>query len=288
MLGGTLATTSALGLPVTATPDDELAAPAVAADVYDEDYYRTCCLGAEHWESSGGREASGIYSWILDLAGFAPGMTVVDVGCGRGELVAVAAKRGAGRAIGLDYSASAIELATVTLEVNEVADVASVHHVDARRSPVEAGSADIVTMVDVVEHLSDTELADALGEAIRMLRPGGLLLAHTMPNRWIYDVTYRSLRRAARVAGRDWPEDPRNDYERLMHVNEQSPASLWRHFRSAGFTRVRASLGDVVHADVLPSARARALMRRSARLPVVRWLAAADFLVTGRRPASPR
>ena len=41
---------------------------------------------------------------------------------------------------------------------------------DARALPLEASSADVATMLDVVEHLSPLELPQALGEGRRVLR----------------------------------------------------------------------------------------------------------------------
>lgn len=257
----------------------------MAPTVYDDAYYRQGCMGAEEWSSTGGREPHPVYRGVLALAGFRPGMVVVDVGCGRGELVALAAVDGASRAIGLDYAPSAIEMARATLEVHGVADRAEVHLVDARRGPVPDATADLVTLVDVVEHLTAEELHTTLVECRRMLRPGGRVFVHTMPNRTIYTVTWPLLRAAARLRGHRWPADPRNDAERTMHVNEQTLGSLRRALRRAGFTDVRVELGQWVHTAHLPEGRGARVVHRLARTPGLRRLGASDLFGTATAPA---
>ncbi|MCU1432923.1 MAG: Methyltransferase type 11, partial [Actinotalea sp.] len=122
-----------------------------------------------------------------------------------------------------------------------------------------------------------------LVETRRLLRPGGRLLVHTMPNRAVYDVTYRALRAAWRVAGRRWPADPRNEWEHLMHVNEQTVGSLRRAMRRAGLRDVEVHVGQWVHVDFVPSPRARRLLARLATAPGARRLVAADVWGEARR-----
>jgi SAM-dependent methyltransferase len=55
---------------------------------------------------------------------------------------------------------------------------------DARRLPVVAGRFDAVTMFDVIEHLPAGTEPEALAEAARALRPGGLLFVST-PADWL-------------------------------------------------------------------------------------------------------
>jgi cyclopropane fatty-acyl-phospholipid synthase-like methyltransferase len=245
--------------------------------VYDEEYYRKCCAGYAEWTASDGTAVSGIYPGFLHRAGLQPGEIVVDLGTGRGELLATAVEMGAAHAHGVEYSPAALAMAEHTIEAHGVGDHADVVLADARSVPLPDGCADLVCLVDVVEHLSDAELQGALGEARRMLRPGGRVVAHTMPNRLTYDVTYRVLRP---LIGRSWPKDPRNDYERAMHVNEQTLHSLRSAFRSAGF-ETRAELGLWLRDDFLPSARAQRIYRLLARIRPLAQLAVADIWAFG-------
>jgi predicted SAM-dependent methyltransferase len=150
---------------------------------------------------------------------------------------------------------------------------------DGRRLPLPESSADLVFMIDVVEHLSPSELAATFLEAHRVLRPGGRLIAHTMPTRTIYDFTYRAMRTLARLRGHQWPPDPRNDYEHRMHVNEQTRRKLRRSLRRAGFARAEVSFGEWVHTEFLPSPRAAAAYHWLSRRRLTAPLAIADLWV---------
>lgn len=256
----------------------------VPAQVYDEHYYRSMCGGHEEWSSSGGAAGAPIYSVTLERAGFRPGMVLVDVGTGRGEMLAVAAEMGASRAIGVEYAAAGTALAAQTLAARGVTDRAHVLQADARALPLPDASVDMVTMLDVIEHLSPTELDAALREVRRVLRPGGLFVGHTFPTSTIYNVTYRALRRAWPRWSRTWPADPRNEYEHLMHVNEQTLRGLRASVARAGFQQAEVHLGEWVYTDFVPSSRARGVYARLARHRLTRPLAVANIWVHARRP----
>ena len=255
--------------------------PQVPAAEYDRRYFLETCMGAEEWRQSGGERVAGIYPGMLVRAGFESGMRLLDVGAGRGELVRVAAESGAAEAVGIDYSADAVAMAEQTLRASGAGDRARVLPGDARRLDFEAGHFDLVTMLDVVEHLAPGELSQALSEAHRVLRPGGRVFVHTVPNRLVYDVTYR-LQRLSRPGRRhSWPIEPRNDYELRMHVNEQRLGALRRALRNAGFAPVRAEFGVWVYTRFVPEERARSLYQRLARLPWLRRFGVIELYAQG-------
>lgn len=264
-------------------PGRDLPAPAVPASAYDEEYYRHGCAGADEWHPHSGASVAEMYPAFLRLAGFTPDDEVVDIGTGRGELVAIAAKLGARHAIGFDYSEDAIRLARETLHAQGVTDRAEVHVVDARRLPLEEESATLVTLLDVVEHLSDEELDHVLREARRILRPGGRVFIHTMPNRNLYEVAYRIHRQVVRPFGVRLPADPRNEYERLMHVNEQTPRSLRRRLRRLGFDSIDVHVGRWMYLDFLPHGQRR-IYHWLRRVPGIREVVVADMHAVAHKP----
>ena len=267
---------------MSADRPDGLPAPVVPAAAYDEDYYLNLCLGYEEWRASGGAEMAGVYPGVLDRAALRAGELLVDIGAGRGELVAAAAERGA-RAVGIEYSPAAIELARRTLTAHGDPPEARVLLADARALPLADSEANLVTMIDVIEHLSATEQTRVLQEARRVLVPGGRILIHTLPNRLIYDVTYR-LQRAIRLRSRDaWPRDPRHGFEHELHVGEQSARSLRRSLRAAGFTAVDVRHGEMIYTDFVPDARARITYHRLAAHRLTAGLGSADLWATARR-----
>lgn len=248
---------------------DALPDPIVPSAAYDEAYYREWCAGYEEWVASDGGGAAGIYPGFLIRSGLKPGEVVVDLGTGRGELLAVAVEMGAEHAYGVEYSPDAVKMARQTLQRHKVEDRAEVLLADARGDVLPDHIADLVCLVDVVEHLTPDELDAALHQAHRVLKPGGRVVAHTMPNRHVYDVTYRALRWTIGL-GR-WPRDPRKELEKVMHVNEQTLRSLRRSLERAGF-RSEVTLGEWIYTDMVPSERGRRVYRALSR-----WRPTAQF-----------
>lgn len=203
--------------------------------------------GHARFLAGGGRELRPRLARALELAAIEPGQTVVDLGCGRGEAAAHAARLGAS-VVALDYSLDALDLSRATsavvagaVEGTVVAGAAipgarcrvDVAAADATALPLADGCADRVLWLDVVEHLHAWQVRAALGEVRRILRPGGIVVIHTLPNRWALRLAYPVLRAIAPAAA--LPASPRSAYEQAVHVNEQSPLSLKRALSAAGF-----------------------------------------------------
>ena len=152
----------AVGCPACAEPAD-LPTPAVAPEEYDRDYYLDCCAGAEEWRESGGRAPLALYEGVLTKAGLRQGETVVDIGTGRGELVAVAIELGAARATGVDYSERPSSSRARRCAVHDLDDRA--RSCSPTRAPYRCQTARPTwrLLLDVVEHLSPPELDDARG-----------------------------------------------------------------------------------------------------------------------------
>jgi SAM-dependent methyltransferase len=107
------------------------------------------------------------------LRGFAGPAVIVDLGCGDGSALAVAARHNpAHRFAGIDWCgdalrrAQALGLTVVRGSINP-------------SLPVADGAADVVIMSELIEHLVDPD--GAVAEVRRVLRPGGSLLLST-PN----------------------------------------------------------------------------------------------------------
>jgi SAM-dependent methyltransferase len=99
---------------------------------------------------------------------------IVDVGCGDGTGTSLAARANPGhRFVGLDWSAHVLGRAQSRGLTLVRADV------ERAALPIASGSADVVIMSDVIEHLVDPD--SALDEALRVLKPAGTLLLST-PN----------------------------------------------------------------------------------------------------------
>jgi 2-polyprenyl-6-hydroxyphenyl methylase / 3-demethylubiquinone-9 3-methyltransferase len=98
---------------------------------------------------------------------------LVDLGCGGGVLAPHLADHGH-RVIGVDLIAASAALAREHGTTPVVADL--------RHLPLANECADVVVAGEVLEHVTD--LPGVLGEAIRVLRPGGTLVIDTIADTW--------------------------------------------------------------------------------------------------------
>ncbi|MEA3339714.1 MAG: class I SAM-dependent methyltransferase [Chloroflexota bacterium] len=232
---------------------------------YDEAYFLGSCEGYAEFALSEGEHLSRRLSEAFEAAEVGRGMRVLDIGCGRGEILRHCAELGAW-ACGVDYAPVAARMARRLAAAGE--DAWGVYLADAKRLPFPPASFDRVLMFDLVEHLHPWELDRALAEARRVLRPDGRLIIHTAPNVW-YDRYAYSLVRSVRGLmgqGAKYPKDPRAIIPANLdvHVNEQSAFSLWRVLRRAGF-RARVWL------DTPPQNRREGHVLRVARYILFNW-----------------
>ncbi len=208
---------------------NDLSQRPVRPDRYDEAYFLNACEGFEEFVASEGAHLSRRLSQSFRAAGVEPGMRVLDVGCGRGEILRRCAEMGV-EAHGVDYAPAAVQLARGT---------GNVYQANAKRLPFPSALFDRVLMFDLVEHLHPWELRQALAETRRVLKPDGRLIVHTAPNAWYDRCAYPVVRAVRRLMGQGelYPKDPRAIIPANIevHVNEQSALSLWQALRQAGF-----------------------------------------------------
>jgi 2-polyprenyl-3-methyl-5-hydroxy-6-metoxy-1,4-benzoquinol methylase len=269
--------------------------------LYDRGYY-TRQVGsrefADLYFSSGGLAPTPYTELPLTAGEVRSGERVLDLGCGRGELVFQAADRGA-HAVGVDFAESAIEIARETREGLPAEVRARTDFVLGRADEVSFpnGAFDKVFLVDVAEHVTARELVATLREARRVLAPGGRIVVHTTPNRWSrsYGHWLRALAHFAR--GRRPPPDPivaelrrldadpRYDARKLfMHVNEHSVLSLKLAFLRAGL-RSRITIATPGGPRRAPGMR-RAALTLAYRLLGLKLVFGTNLLGVARDPRS--
>lgn len=244
----------------------ELDKPSLPSTLYTEEYFLSACEGYQEFVESQGERLSRRLSEAFAYAEVKPGMKVLDVGCGRGEILRHVTRLGA-RAYGIDYAEVAVKFSREATR-NEAAPV-GVYRTDAKRLPYPGGTFDRVLMFDVVEHLYPWELNAALRDIYRVLTPGGMIVVHTAPNRWYDQYAYPFVRGVRRLQGKKYPANPRAlnvEANVEVHVNEQSLYSLKRYLRRAGFRSVKVWLNSP------PQHRRENIIFRLARHVLFEWL----------------
>ena len=92
------------------------------------------------------------------------GRRILDVGCGTGTMLGYLAAYGKAQGVDIDEEAVGYCHERGLLDVSQG---------EAANLPFDAATFDLVTALDVIEHLDDD--AEALSEIRRVLRPGGHL-----------------------------------------------------------------------------------------------------------------
>ena len=191
------------------------------SEIYDREYYLHVCGGYEEFLAS---SVAPRLMKALELGNIQPGMRVLDVGCGRGELAVKCAEAGC-KVWAIDQSAAALDLSKRFMK-NVSTDGETRRIALQRMSALSLAfpdqSFDRIFLIDVVEHLYPEELAAALAEIGRVTKAGGRLVIHTAPNAWLIRPIYR-------IAGLlfRWSKHP-------FHVNEQSILSLRKTLGTLG------------------------------------------------------
>ncbi|MFH1678187.1 MAG: class I SAM-dependent methyltransferase [Candidatus Omnitrophota bacterium] len=157
----------------------------VNPDLYNRQYYLTDNEGYKEYEKSFQIYIHPKFIRALTIANPAKGDNVLDIGCGRGELIYYCAKKGA-NAFGIDYSKAAVEITQETLRKlpaelqrlakAEIADVVTYNFNEKY---------DIVFMADILEHMYDWQIESAFRKIKEILNDNGRLIIST-PN-YYYD-----------------------------------------------------------------------------------------------------
>jgi 2-polyprenyl-3-methyl-5-hydroxy-6-metoxy-1,4-benzoquinol methylase len=157
--------------------------------------------------------------------------TILDLGCGRGELVLASLRAGCS-IWALDFSRVAIRFTqdTVTRHAPEAAGRLQLVESDACSAQIPPETFDCVVTTDFVEHVLPERLGLVMDRAYSWLKPGGRFVLHTSPTRgYMYfgqfvarGLELLQLRRPARL------ETFSRQLEEGGHCNIQSVRSLRR------------------------------------------------------------
>lgn len=227
-----------------ATPEEVLAANVAYHTALAADYDRN----QPHFRAE---NIERVESIIQEMAAATGGGSLVDLGCGTGFLINIA-KTYFDRVVGVDLTPAMLERVD-TSGGNVELCLASTEAV-----PLEAGAFDACTAYAYLHHLYDVR--PTLGEAARLLRPGGRFFSDQDPNR-AYWQHLEGLNGCADLAGfveREVTAVTRTDEQAAAETNLSVD-----EVRLAEYQKMR--LGGFRPADVLEQLRAAGFREASLR-----------------------
>lgn len=210
--------------------------------IYDEKYFFSDCEGYREFSSSGGIKLSRRLAYVYSRVYEHKPSSVLDLGCGRGELALSFALSG-WDAYGVDSSEVSIDICQKLKDrwiKNSPQMRLHFQMADVSNLPFRNESFDAVVMSDLVEHLDKKKLNLAYLEAYRVLKPKGKIFIHTSPNKIFLKIGLKIYWLLGLINGRKLPFEMKEalpaGLKKPFHINEQTAFSLKKGLKKAGFS----------------------------------------------------
>lgn len=165
---------------------------------------------------------------------------ILDIGCGRGELLDYCLENGASFCVGVDFSEAALSIASEVLNRHEKKRF-HLENGDAlivlmEMLQSEDASFDIISMFDSIEHIPRNEMVELLVLIRKLLSPTGILVINTPSYKFDNDVI------AHGVDERNWIDcldsSDQNMHTAGMHCNKYTTPSLQAFLLTSGFINI--------------------------------------------------
>lgn len=221
----------------------------VNSNLYNKEYFLNAVEGYQNFDNFMSN-MNPKFKKALKMANLKKGDRVLDFGCGRGEISFYANLLYGCESVGTDYSADAIAVCNEALEKidSNKKNKTTFLLFDNNKLPFESNSFDAIFFLDVWEHIYPEQIDELLAEFNRILKNDGRLIIHTCPNKVFFNVgfpkyTYYINNILNKLVfmpfyGKEMKRskiDPRSDYEKSMHINEQSVESVRASLKKKDF-----------------------------------------------------
>lgn len=222
----------------------------VSSSHYSKNYYLTDCAGFEMFKKTQGQKLDRRLKAIASKIPVKSGMRVLDVGCGRGEMVFWVTKRGC-QAQGVDYSPAAISLANKAKKKlpKKFQDKCGFSKRTITQMNFAPKSFDAILLIEVMEHLYPQEQVVLFRKIKGWLKDDGFVFVHTEPNKlfnnymykyYSYPVGLGLIWLSNYISGHKYPgptppSQIRSASHQVMHINEPTYQKLKKLFVKTGF-----------------------------------------------------
>ena len=226
----------------------------ISPALYDDQYYLEDNEGCQEYSQGLDAHIHEKFKRVLDLCPIKQGDRVLDLGCGRGEMLYYCAKRGAS-AVGLDYSEAAVRICRqmlAQLPSDSSGKIqAFVSNIEDYQSTEKF---DYIFIIEVLEHMWDWQVESSLAKIRSILKPDGHLIITTpnylyqsflQPVKMTIDLPFRFLKFLFRI--------PRGKFK---------PKSWEDFFQTALKVKVsRGSKNEKMHCNVMTPGRLKKLLK---------------------------
>lgn len=207
--------------------------------LYTETYFMESATGHDEFKVYEGKFEQLIdkFQMVINLLNLSKSDRLLDIGCGRGELVIYHSLNG-GKATGVDFSDEAIKLArekATDLKADSIFLISSFENIN------EEVRFDRIISIDFIEHISIEEGKTFFRKCYNLLNNEGRLIIYTYPNTIRRRFGYNLIRIFSLIKRNPLPKnepDTISDHYKQYHLNEQNYFSLKKSARNAGFGKV--------------------------------------------------
>jgi len=217
---------------------------------YTKEYYLSNCAGYETFKKTKGQVLDRRFKSIVSKIHIKKGMKVLDIGCGRGEIVFWAVRKGC-QACGVDYSKDAILLANQGKKAlpKGLQTKCLFENKYISQMNYESQKFDVITLVEVVEHLYPSEQLLLFKKIKSWLKKDGILFVHTEPNKLFNECAYKyysypigtflvslsNLLTDHKYPSLTKPNQIRSAFQKMLHISEPTYLNLKELFKKTGF-----------------------------------------------------